>query len=187
MTDDRIPVCRLCGVEKVSVPMDIGAYDWLCPVCELGPGPVTVKKDLRKLRKWIDNTYGSPDKMLTWCYFNKLDWRRESGMKPYPKGDMEMASFEMHDFLRAARHRNRWQVSNRSLWNIVEKANLLDYPPEVWCHNCNTLYREEDLELMEDHNGYFHGCPKCNTDEFLMNFAELDEEKREILLKQWKN
>jgi len=188
-TSERgLPVCRRCGSEKVSVPMDVGAYDWLCPVCEIGSGPETDPKDLRKLNKWIKQTYGSSDKMLTWCWFNKIQTDRELGWDPddHPKALLEMAQFEMRDFLDSVTYRKSWWVSHRDVWAIVENARVLDYPPEVWCHNCDTLYREDDLELMEDRDGFFKGCPHCKTDSYLQNFDELTEDNRAVLLKRWK-
>jgi len=181
------PVCRRCGSELVSVPMDIGAYDWLCPVCELGSGPETNRKDLRKLLRWITHTYGSKDKMLTLCWFNQIQSDRELGRDPddHPKALLEMAQFEMRDYLDSATYRNRWWVSHKDVWDIVENAHVLDYPPEAWCTNCGVPFREDDLELFEEDTWYFKGCPNCKTDGYLRYFDELPEDLRVELLKKW--
>jgi len=41
----------------------------------------------------------------------------------------------------------------------------------VRCNMCWTHFVDEydELELMEDNNGYFKGCPTCKTDNYLMD------------------
>ena len=40
---------------------------------------------------------------------------------------------------------------------------------KVRCNNCMGEYTEDELELLEDKNGNFKGCPKCKTDAYLMD------------------
>ena len=40
---------------------------------------------------------------------------------------------------------------------------------KIVCNMCGWKGNEEDLKYGEDKEGYFHGCPKCNTDHYLMD------------------
>ncbi len=35
------------------------------------------------------------------------------------------------------------------------------------CNKCSTVYSEEELELLEDADGFFKGCVICKTDAHL--------------------
>ncbi len=37
------------------------------------------------------------------------------------------------------------------------------------CNNCMNVFEEEELELIKDGDGFFPACPKCKTDEYLMD------------------
>lgn len=38
------------------------------------------------------------------------------------------------------------------------------------CNNCYTYFvNDNGLELFKDNEGYFKGCPKCETDAYLMD------------------
>ncbi len=37
------------------------------------------------------------------------------------------------------------------------------------CNKCMTLYSEDDLELLDDKDGFFKGCAVCKTDDHLMD------------------
>ena len=54
--------------------------------------------------------------------------------------------------------------------------NLPDTTAEntVRCNMCWTHFVDEydELELMEDKNGYFKGCPTCKTDDYLMDLIQ---------------
>jgi len=46
---------------------------------------------------------------------------------------------------------------------------------KVRCNMCSTHFADDDeLELMEDKDGYFKGCPTCKTDGYLMDIEEQD-------------
>lgn len=57
----------------------------------------------------------------------------------------------------------------------------------IKCVNCEEMFdSEESLKLLKDEDGYFMGCPMCETDKYLIDLTdddlkvELDELKREI-------
>jgi hypothetical protein len=38
------------------------------------------------------------------------------------------------------------------------------------CNNCMKVFKnDEELEMLQDDNGFFKGCPTCKTDSFLMD------------------
>lgn len=40
----------------------------------------------------------------------------------------------------------------------------------IRCNNCYRIFdNDEELETMQDEDGYFRGCPDCRTDAYLMN------------------
>jgi len=39
----------------------------------------------------------------------------------------------------------------------------------VKCNMCGNYYYEDELQMMEDEEGYFKGCPNCGTDAYLMD------------------
>ena len=45
----------------------------------------------------------------------------------------------------------------------------------VRCNTCMWQGEEEDLVLFEDEDGLGKGCPKCETDEYLMDVIGDDE------------
>ena len=41
---------------------------------------------------------------------------------------------------------------------------------KVKCNNCDEVFTNDDeLEIMQDNDGYFKGCPTCKTDGFLID------------------
>ena len=41
------------------------------------------------------------------------------------------------------------------------------------CNNCDEVFTDDDeLEIMQDNEGHFKGCPTCRTDGFLMDINE---------------
>ncbi len=195
-TSDRgLPLCSHCGSELVSVHMDVGAYEWFCPVCELGSGPETVPRNLRSLGKWVQKNYGNADIMLTHFFLEQIDTEREmgrlNGVYPSELDERtrhvltEMATFHMRDELDWACRHNHWMVSHNDVWTIVENAHVLDDIPEAYCNNCGTAYRENDLDLFKDGDEWFKGCPKCETDGHLRYFDEMTSESRLEILRKW--
>ena len=46
----------------------------------------------------------------------------------------------------------------------------------IRCNNCMYIFEhEEELMLMEDEEGFFHGCSFCETDMHLQDLEEKDE------------
>ena len=49
---------------------------------------------------------------------------------------------------------------------------------KVRCNMCNQIFESDDeLELMEDEEGYFKGCATCKTDGYLMILEEKSNAK----------
>jgi len=47
----------------------------------------------------------------------------------------------------------------------------------IKCNNCDTLFKnDEDLENQHDDRGFYLGCNECNTDSFLMDTEEVNDE-----------
>ena len=51
------------------------------------------------------------------------------------------------------------------------EKNVIE-PPKVRCTMCEWEGTDEDLMFGEDDRGYFHGCPHCHTDAYLMDAEE---------------
>ncbi len=51
----------------------------------------------------------------------------------------------------------------------------LKWMPDCQCNKCRTLYSDDDLELLEDKDGFFKGCRVCKTDSHLMDFDHKGE------------
>ena len=49
------------------------------------------------------------------------------------------------------------------------KVRRINNMNTVRCNMCDWEGEEEDLILGEDEDGYFKGCPNCNTDYYLMD------------------
>ncbi len=57
---------------------------------------------------------------------------------------------------------------------IKESEAYKIFTSECRCNNCMTYFEsDDDLIDGEDEDGAFKGCPKCNTDKYLMNLANL--------------
>lgn len=40
----------------------------------------------------------------------------------------------------------------------------------IRCNNCYTEFKDDDgLTILEDKNGFYKGCHKCETDSYLMD------------------
>ncbi len=58
--------------------------------------------------------------------------------------------------------------------SIKESEAYKIFTSECRCNNCMTYFEsDDDLIDGEDEDGAFKGCPKCNTDKYLMNLADL--------------
>ena len=53
-------------------------------------------------------------------------------------------------------------------WSLVKEMNT------VRCNKCMWKGEEEDLVMFEDEDGAGKGCPKCETDAYLMDLDELN-------------
>jgi hypothetical protein len=42
----------------------------------------------------------------------------------------------------------------------------------IRCNKCYWAGIEDELKSLVDDDGYFLGCPKCETDAYLMDFTE---------------
>ena len=57
---------------------------------------------------------------------------------------------------------------------IKDSEQYKIFTSECRCNNCMTYFEsDDDLIDGEDEDGAFKGCPKCNTDKYLMNLANL--------------
>lgn len=76
------------------------------------------------------------------------------------------------------------QISREEVDNIKEGlkndaiATLKEMLPEVTCNNCDWEGKENELIQGKDEEGYFNGCPNCETDSFLMDLDNSDLEER---------
>ncbi|MEC0276852.1 hypothetical protein [Peribacillus frigoritolerans] len=50
---------------------------------------------------------------------------------------------------------------------------LGDIKMKCRCNMCWSHFKDDDeLELLKDEKEYFHGCPKCKTDGYLMDLED---------------
>lgn len=50
----------------------------------------------------------------------------------------------------------------------------------IRCNNCMTVFESDDLERLEKDGELIDACPKCKTDEYLMQpFEEYGKENKE--------
>lgn len=76
------------------------------------------------------------------------------------------------------------QMSQEEISSIKEGlkndaiATLRETLPEVTCNNCDWEGNESDLIQGKDEEGYFNGCPNCETDSYLMDLDNSDLEER---------
>lgn len=53
---------------------------------------------------------------------------------------------------------------------LFNGENIMTIHNAIRCNNCYRIFdNDEELETMQDENGYFRGCPDCRTDAYLMN------------------
>ncbi len=57
-------------------------------------------------------------------------------------------------------------MSFEEAWSLVKGMNT------VRCNKCMWEGEEEDLVMYEDEDGFGKGCPKCETDAYLMDLEE---------------
>ncbi len=60
-------------------------------------------------------------------------------------------------------------MSFEEAWSLVKGMN------PVRCNKCMWKGEEEDLVMFEDEDGFGKGCPKCETDAYLMDLEEAVE------------
>ena len=48
---------------------------------------------------------------------------------------------------------------------------------KVRCNNCDEVFiNDDELEIMQDNDGHFKGCPTCRTDSYLMDIKGGNDE-----------
>jgi len=61
---------------------------------------------------------------------------------------------------------------NQRMWN-KQSGRYINFV--VGCNKCMWEGEEEDLVMFEDEDGFGKGCPKCETDAYLMGLEDVTE------------